>query len=1313
MLRLKICLLFFIMLAFTVCSTDQTEIFYNFSSITSYRDIPGITAEEIASIEAVKEHRQFFNYGMMLSTESFTNFDGEIRGYAALICEWLEELFGIPFIPQNYLFGDLLSGMATGDIDFVGFLMDSDDRRDTHFMTHPIAYRTMLYYRIADSRSLSEISRERLPRYAFITGAATTSIVLQYATYDFEVVTVDTHSEGYEMMRTGEIDALIAATVQEINFINYPDIIKEFFFPLIYTPVSLSTQNPELKAFISVVQKALENGADRYLNELYRQGYQEYTRQLLYTRLTGEERAYVGNNPIIPISAEFDNYPLSFYDNRTETYQGIVFDILREVEAISGLEFTVFNEPYTPIHELINNLYAGETKIISNLFRSPEREESFLWSDSSFLSVAIALISLAESPSIGLNEVYSMRVGLAEGTAFDSLFTLWFPDHRNIKLYANQIETFNALMNGEVDMVMSTVAGLRWMTNYLEQPGFKANIVFNDQIHNFTLGYNREAELLHSIVNKALLLVDIEAISGSWLLQTYDFRVRLFEERMQAQLPWIIGAIVLTSAVLVLVLVLFIRSRNAGKILENLVQKRTGELALNQKMLESALEEANTASRAKSDFLAKMSHEIRTPMNAIIGMAELALRAKETENAREHVFTVKQAGFNLLSIINDILDFSKIETGKLEIFSDNYYLLSLSNDVISIIRMRAVDKRIRFVVYIDSKLPGVLTGDEGRIRQVLLNILSNAVKYTEKGFVSFSINAEKTGENEVNLIFEIKDSGVGIKQDDINKLFEEYTQFDLGKHRDVEGTGLGLAITNSFVRAMNGNISVESKYGEGSTFKVTLPQKVKSWRILAAVENPDNINILLYERREINHRSIIGNIANLGVNYDLALNDIEFNEKIMKNKFSFIFISYYLYKKNTEIISAYGGDAEIVVLTEFGEAVPDKYLLNLAMPVHSISIADIINGVSTSFTYNDYNYFFVRFQAPDAKVLVVDDIGTNLKVAEGLLSPYMMQIELCNNGHDAINLMKTKQYDLVFMDHKMPDMDGIETTRLFRAWENEQAGKSGQSLKQPAGIPIVALTANAVVGTKEMFLTSGFNDFISKPIDTVEMNLILERWIPQEKQKKIVAENSGILPTERDLDIKIEGVNTSRGLSLSGGKIEQYLVVLEIFYKDGLEKINTIRECLDNSDIDFYTVHVHALKSASANIGAGALSEEARALELAGDNKDIEYIKKHNGYMISNLEKLLSKIKEELDRKKMNSDLSITEPLDIISDLEKLNLAIQNYNAGEMNQIINHLQGLNFREKIRDVIDEISENILLGDFEMAVEKINELIDKPH
>jgi len=504
---------------------------------------------------------------------------------------------------------------------------------------------------------------------------------------------------------------------------------------------------------------------------------------------------------------------------------------------------------------------------------------------------------------------------------------------------------------------------------------------------------------------------------------------------------------------------------------------------------------AEEENQAKTRFLARMSHEIRTPMNAVIGMAELALRADRIEDAREHMLTVKQAGSNLLLIINDILDISKVEKGALDIVPTNYHLSSLLNDVIRLIRVKIVDANLSFVVNVDSRIPNSLSGDEGRIRQVLLNLLGNAVKYTGGGFVSLSIHGRMINSDTINLTIDVEDSGIGIKEDNIKTLFEEYSRFDREKNKNAEGAGLGLAITWHIVKAMDGKIDVRSEYGKGSTFTVTFPQKVRMSKPLGQVEDAKGKNVLVYEKRDIYSNSLVFAMDDLGIDSTSVYDDADLLEKLAGGKYSFAFVSFDLYKRNAKAMANIDTKTKIVILTEFGEPIPEKNMTALAMPVHSLSLANMLSGTQETVLYADGAKFEIKFTAPDAHVLIVDDVITNLKVIKGLLSPYGMQVSLCKSGEMAIGAVKANRYDMIFMDHLMPEMDGVEATDRIRML--------GVGDRYFAEVPIVALTANAVSGMREFFLKNGFNDFTPKPVEMVRLNGILERWIPKEKRFEI------------------------------------------------------------------------------------------------------------------------------------------------------------------------------------------------------------------
>jgi CheY-like chemotaxis protein len=370
-----------------------------------------------------------------------------------------------------------------------------------------------------------------------------------------------------------------------------------------------------------------------------------------------------------------------------------------------------------------------------------------------------------------------------------------------------------------------------------------------------------------------------------------------------------------------------------------------------------------------------MSHEIRTPMNAVIGMSELADREYGKAEGMQYIAEIKAAGKNLLSIINDILDFSKIEAGSLELNPAPYELGSLLNDALNIIRVYLDDKPIAFETDIATDIPALLIGDETRVRQVLLNVLSNAAKCTREGFVKFIASHERVGSEAVKLSFSIADSGVGIKPEDMDKLFGDFTRFDQKRNTGIEGTGLGLAITRSLCLAMDGDITVASEYGKGSVFTVTLTQ---AW-------------------------------------------------------------------------------------TDFA-------------PLGEIS------GKAYARTENAA----ARFIAPAARLLIADDNVANLKVAEGLLAPYRSRVDTCLSGAEAVRLARETPYDIIFMDHMMPEMDGMEATAAIRALEGDRFQT----------VPIIALTANAVVGMRETFLQNGFSDYLPKPIELAKLNEMMGKWIP-------------------------------------------------------------------------------------------------------------------------------------------------------------------------------------------------------------------------
>jgi signal transduction histidine kinase/CheY-like chemotaxis protein len=499
---------------------------------------------------------------------------------------------------------------------------------------------------------------------------------------------------------------------------------------------------------------------------------------------------------------------------------------------------------------------------------------------------------------------------------------------------------------------------------------------------------------------------------------------------------------------------------------------------------------ANKENKSKSSFLAQMSHEIRTPMNAILSLAEIVLRKNISKDVREHISIIKQSGITLLALINNILDFSKLEAGQLQLEVKKYEFASLLNDVINVIRMRLEGKSLEFLVNVDGNIPAQLEGDEIRIRQILINLLNNAVKYTKNGHISLDVSMEKYNENSIKLFFKVSDTGIGIKSKDIKLLFEEFTRVDTKSNEGIEGSGLGLAIVNNICKAMNGQITISSVYGQGSVFTAILVQGKIDDKKTAFVEESNKKRVLLYEESPLQLHSIMSAMNSLGVKPVCTPNIADFIKRLENGIYDFAFVPSRYAADCMPIWKKHDTVSQLIIMMKIGEIMTIDSSGSILLPVYTIPLAHIFNSVlqTDQTDFEDEP----AFTAPNAYVLVVDDIETNLMVAEELLKFYEIQVDTSKSGAESLELIKKNRYDLIFMDHMMPEMDGVEVTAEIR--------KMGAAEPYYKKLPVVALTANALAGHREMFLKNGFNDFLAKPIEMDKLLVVLKEWIPKSKQ---------------------------------------------------------------------------------------------------------------------------------------------------------------------------------------------------------------------
>ena len=726
--------------------------------------------------------------------------------------------------------------------------------------------------------------------------------------------------------------------------------------------------------------------------------------------------------------------------------------------------------------------------------------------------------------------------------------------------------------------------------------------------------------------------------------------------------------------------------------------------------LRTARDEALLNSKAKTNFLANMSHEIRTPMNAITGLAEIILRESADEKTAEYAKGIKNASSNLLNIINDILDISKIESGKLEIFHSQYELASLLNDVIAISRMRLGEKALMFLTNIDSRLPARLVGDEIRVKQILINLLSNAIKFTQEGHLSLRVSGTMEGSRAM-LRFSVKDSGVGIKQEDLNRLFAEFERVNTTKNRSIEGTGLGLAISKQLCEMMGGHIEVQSDYGKGSEFIVTIPQEMPSYEPLAQVH--ETKKVLLYEPRLPYHSSIRETLENLGCVCVPCENQSELYDNINLMQYDYILTASLHLEKVRSVVEKNKLTALIAAFVDYIEPKrlnkrPQK-AYTILFPVNCLQLADLLNGQHDGTNFLRHTSAGIHFTAPSARVLVVDDNPVNLRVAEGLMSPYQFVIDTAVNGLEAVEMVKQTQYDLVFMDHMMPEMDGIDATIAIRALN----GSYYRTL------PIVALTANALVGTREMFIYEGMNDFLAKPIEIKKLNHALAKWLPK---AKIInsAPQEATDADEKTLLWEIEGLNTEQGILSVGGSKEDYIQILAVYYADSEKKCSSLLRHITEKNISAFRTEVHSLKSASATIGALEVSSMAAKLEQAALNGNILFINDNLDEFLSHLHTTLQAIRIRLLEEKafirheVSPDkLTDGEPMPFKEALSALHDAVRFANIGQIEAIMTQLQRHCSPKAIAQELETMWERLAVFDYDGILECVTRLMPQAY
>ncbi|MCL1820880.1 MAG: transporter substrate-binding domain-containing protein [Oscillospiraceae bacterium] len=1223
-------------------STDMND-------IVSFRDIPGITNAEIEEIEALVSSREKFTYGSAApSVEAFALSNGDYAGFSAGFCDLLSELFGIPFVLELYTWDVLKNGIDTETIDFTGELTPTPEREREGFyvMTAPIAERGIsVYSHSLRVKTAADLNGHKAGVYK---GSITAqSIFALYTDLSFEVVEVTSNLDAYEKMLNGEIDVFLTDANDSLQ---YSDLTHHNnIFPLVYDSVSMATANQGLRPVISAVNKYISAGGIDKLNELYKAGNYDYAKDKFFKSLSPEEAAYVNdlaeNNKKIPIALENNNYPICFYNEKEEEYQGIAIDVLSEITALTGIEFENLCDPDEVWGVTLAKLASGEYAMVTELLFTEERKGQFLWPDYPYAVNWYALLSRSDYPYLEAYQVIRASVGVVNDTAYEEVYRALFPNSDNLIGYDYSWQTFDALESGEIDLVMTSEYEYLILINYLEKPGFKINLAFSSPLVESIFGFNINEDTLCSIISKATGLIDTDKIEKDWVNRSFDYERKLADEQSyyanQRAVILLVFSVVLVFLIIVLI-VTFHNNRKAEREKSKQIEDAHNSLvAANERIIDAVTKLESVVENHPGIIWCVDVNENITIMNGMflkkLGVAPERIIGKTLADVPPHIMHPE--------IIDNIRKtftagaqewVSKTEMGTFHLRTSPIY--DDGGDVISVVG--SIDD-ITEIILLQDKLRDALkeANEANKLKNIAIDSMENilnsidAMIYTtvpETGEILFvnDYMKEAFGRKDENLIGEycykiFRDIDKMCEfcpcfnlHDDSDPviIWDEYLP-NIGRNmrhsdclinwpngekvhlqhaiditelvnarelaeQDNRAKGIFLAHMSHEIRTpMNAILgmaeiqlqkkihSPETKeafnliYDSGSMLNKIIDDildlsKIEAgklqiipaeYNVLSLVSDTAQINRLRYENKAIEFKMRVEeNTLIKLIGDELRIRQILNN--LLSNAFKYTDTGEIELYAATEHIPDSETATLVFRVSDTGQGMTDEQIsrlfdeyarfnmqrnqgiagtgLGMSITKRLIDMmngelsVDSIPGTGTVFTLSlpqkiggtdkceagiNENIENIDFHSaaksekinitheymPYGKVLIVDDVKSNLFVAKGLMKPYGLNIDTVESGLEAIEKIESGIiYDIIFMDHMMPKMNGIDATKILR-----DRGYTH---------PIVALTANAIVGQAEMFLENGFNGFISKPIDVRELDYFLKDLIRDKKSAETV-----------------------------------------------------------------------------------------------------------------------------------------------------------------------------------------------------------------
>ena len=1155
--------------AFETQNIDRgTSLKYN-----NFRDIPGITAEDINAIDELLATNPVLTYGLPLSTEAFYGEDGSLSGFVTLFYARMSELFGFEFVPQICEWNELLEGIESKEIDFTAEFTPTPERMEKYFMTDPFIQRALKVFTNKNSPTLDDISKTRKIRCGFVEGTTIYDMVSSSWYMPFEPVFTDSDTEAAKLLIENKIDAYIDESVMELLFDSYNFIDSTEFYPLKYSPVSLTTGNSELLPIINIMQKYLKNGGLAELANIYNQGDKDYLKYKLFNSLTDEEKEYIQRHNdegvAILVACESDNYPSCFYNSKENEFQGSAIDVLNQISELTGLEFKPGNESGAIWSNLFDGLENGSYALTTELLYTSNREDRFLWAKNPYSTSNYALLSRADYPDVDINQILFNKVGLEDDTAFSDVFYEWFPNSVQIETYVNYIEAFTALEKGEIDLLMGTQNLLLYITNYREKPNFKINLVFNYKTESY-FGFNKDEELLCSIIDKAQYFVNVERISDSWERKMFDYDSKMFRDMV----PYLAVFSVLLLTAFLVVVFLLMKNKKMNKNLEGLIEKRTSDLALQTAMLTTIFESIPDIVFCKdlnSNFT-RFNHSFKKHFNCsddIIGKNDetgLGLSAGIAEayqKADKDIIIGRKSVTVEETIPSADGRWPLFETIKTPLIQDDVPvgIVCISRNIT---RRKLAEKAIEnasrakgeFLSHMSHEIRTPLNAIIG-MNNIALNSndLSKAHQCNEKianasrhllGIINDILDMSKIEADKFDLSyreFNFENALMGIINVTNFQVEEKNQEFVVNLGKDVPANILGdeLRLSQIITNLLSNAVKFTPEYGSIVLNVEKIAEAGKDVTLQIAVVDS---GIGISEEQQ----------ARLFTSFEQA-------DSSISGKFGGTGLGLAISKRIVELM---GGN--IWIESKLGQG--SKF-------VFTISVKKCEEKAPAKIS--------PQIDKTNIRILAVDDSKETLDCFSRVMEANNLPCNVAGSGVEALEMIKQcgdKPYNIFFVDWQMPEMDGIELTRKIKELTSDNS-------------VVFMISIAAWSNIENEAFSAGVRSFISKPLfPSSIVNAINECLGVESAKTELYTQDAGSMPDfgshsiliAEDIEVNQEimaAVLEDTGVAIEFANNGQEAVAM---FSKNLDKYDLILMDIQMPEMDGYeaTRHIRAIESAQA-----------------------------------------------------------------------------------------------------------------------------------